>query len=125
MNIIFNQILKILARKTIQYLSSIIFKSYSSSVTIHTIATKSDSDVHSTRKSIDNHENQSLLSPDLTKKSRRQNTSTTSGNIQTKPTNVPSDVSTTNKLENPISSMDNKYLSKETRFFNHTRKNRI
>ncbi len=122
MNIIFNQILKILARKTIQYLSSIIFKSYSSSVTIHTIATKSDSDLHSTRKSIDN---QSLLSPDLTKKSRRQNTSTTSGNIQTKPTNVPSDVSTTNKLENPISSMDDKYLSKETRFFNHTRKNRI
>ncbi len=111
--------LRKIARKGISYLLNHFRIIFIFSVTINTIATKSYSDVHSTRKLIDNHDNESLLSPDLTKKSRknsRQNTSQTFEDTQIKPTHASSDASATNKLKNPISSTDDKYLSKETRF---------
>ncbi len=66
---------------------------------------------------MDSHESEhslqskSLLSPDIPKKSRKNHRQNKQTSI------ISSDTSTINKLDNPISSISNKYLSKETRFF--------
>jgi hypothetical protein len=127
MKTIHQQTLTLPAGKIIQLFSLSLSNNSSFSVTIHTTATKSDSDSRLTRKSIDSHgsehslQSKSLLSPDTAKKSRknrrrehRQNASKTSGNTQSEQTSiVTSDAS---NITTHVSSDNNKYLSKETRF---------
>ena len=98
-------------------------ESCSFSVTINTVATKSDSDVHLIRKSIDDQksdhslEKKSFLSPEHAKKSRKTSGSNTPETAKDKPlSNTPSATSTSNKSDHSKSPTNNKYLDKETRF---------
>jgi hypothetical protein len=100
-------------------------KQLSFSVTIHTIATKSDSDSNLTRKSIESRESEhsvqskSLLSPDRAKKARKNRR-------RDEQITIPqSSMITSNKLNNHVSPVNNRYLSKETRFFGEVRNDLI
>lgn len=105
-------------------------------VSIHTIATKSDSDSHMSRKSTGSHDseyslrNDSLLSPESAKKLRRkrrqEQRSKTLEDIRTQQTTPSqtnkssSNPSITTSINKSPTVSNEKYLSKETRYINHS-----